>query len=87
MGISHLNSTNCGHRTYKDTPIGDVLYITYDTNEDCFSEAMIKGFIDKKCRINLVDDEDQPTVGIVDKDADQGDIKKDLERLVKNISF
>jgi hypothetical protein len=83
MGITHLRSTNCGHRIFRDTPIGDVLYITYDTNADCFLEAISKGFIDKKCRINV--DEEHPTIDIIDKDTDQGEIKKGLEDLLKKL--
>lgn len=52
-GIKNLVSSQVGYRLYKDTLIGDLLYITYDTNHDCFQEAMRCGFIDRKTFINL----------------------------------
>ena len=85
MGIAHLRSSECGHRIFRDTPIGDVLYITYDTNEECFSEAIKLGFIDKKCRINV--DAEQPKNDIIsnDVDSDQSEIKKNLEEILKKL--
>ena len=53
IGISSLPSSQRGHKIYKDTNIGDVLYITYDTNAWAMQEAIDVGFIDKKCQIKL----------------------------------
>lgn len=53
LGISNLNSTQRGHKVYRDTPIGDVLYITCDTNLENWEEAQRIGFFDKHCQIHI----------------------------------
>ena len=53
MGIKNLKSSQRGHRKFKNTLIGDVLYITYDTNRENWLEAHRVGFIDKKCKIDM----------------------------------
>ncbi len=47
MGVSNLVSQEIGHKIYKDTKIGDVLYLTYDTNIENMMEVLRVGFIDK----------------------------------------
>jgi hypothetical protein len=44
-----LKSSQRGHKFYKDTDIGDVLYITFDTNFENWQEAIKVGFVDKHC--------------------------------------
>ena len=53
LGIKNLSSTQRGHKYFKNTLMGDVLYITYDTNSDAWAEAVNVGFIDKKCKIAI----------------------------------
>ena len=48
-----LKSTQRGHKFYKDTAIGDVLYITFDTNFENWQEANKIGFVDKHCCIEV----------------------------------
>ena len=52
MNISNLTSSQKGHSTkYKDTPIGDVLYVTYGTYRKNWTDAIQQGFFDKACSI------------------------------------
>ena len=55
LGIENLNSRQNGYNFYKDTLIGDVLYITYDKNYDSWQEALRCGFIDRDHCIHLDD--------------------------------
>jgi len=53
MAIENLNSGRNGFKLYKGTPIGDVLYITYDTNQANWLDAVKNGFIDRGSQIHL----------------------------------
>jgi hypothetical protein len=53
MGISNLVSQEVGHKLYKDTNIGDVLYLTYGTNIINMIETLHTKFIDKMFCVNL----------------------------------
>lgn len=53
LGLENLVSNQGGYRLYKDTLIGDVLYITYDTNYESWLEAVRCGFIDRDTAIHL----------------------------------
>ena len=60
LGIANLIkgdliSNQNGYRFYKNTLIGDVLYITYDTNYDSWQEVVRCGFIDRDKCIHLED--------------------------------
>jgi hypothetical protein len=61
MGIAKLNSNEIGYKLYKDTLIGDVLYITYDTNHACWQESIRLGIIDRKTLIHLDRQQDSVT--------------------------
>jgi len=52
-GIKNLVSQQIGYKLYKDPQIGDVLYMTYDTNHECFQESIRIGFIDRKTEIHI----------------------------------
>jgi hypothetical protein len=62
LGIDNLKSNQNGYRLYKDTLIGDVLYITYDTNYDSWLEAVRCGIIDRDTSIHLDDKIDTNTL-------------------------
>ena len=53
MGIDKLNSRQNGYKFYGNTPIGNVLYITYDTNHECWQESIRLGIIDRHTEIHL----------------------------------
>ena len=53
LGIKNVKSSQNGHKLFKDTKLGDVIYCTYDTNKENFSEALKVGFVDKKCKIHI----------------------------------
>ena len=53
-GINNLVSSQIGYKVYKNTNIGDVLYITYDTNHECFQESIRLGIIDRKTEIHAI---------------------------------
>ncbi len=55
LGINNLKSNQNGCRFYAGTQIGDVLYITYDTNHDSWMEAVRCGVIDRDKCIHLDD--------------------------------
>jgi len=48
-----LKSSEHGYRLFRNTKLGDVLYITYDVNHACFLEAIRVGFIDKKTEMHI----------------------------------
>jgi len=48
-----LKSSENGYRLFRNTLLGDVLYITYDENHACFQEAIRCGFIDRKQEMHI----------------------------------
>lgn len=55
MGIDKLSCYQIGYRYYKDTNIGDVLYISFDAHEENWTEAINIGFCDRHTQIHLND--------------------------------
>jgi hypothetical protein len=52
MGIKNLHSQQGGFRGFKNTLIGDVLYLTMEDNYSQWSASVSAGYIDKRHRIN-----------------------------------
>ena len=53
MKIIKLNSQEIGYKLYRETGIGDVLYITYDDNQLNWFEAIRLNRIDRRTKIHL----------------------------------
>ena len=52
MGIKNLHSQQGGFRGFKNTLIGDVLYLTMEDNYSQWSASVSAGYIDKRHKIN-----------------------------------
>ena len=53
MAVGRLASTQNGYKFYRNTAMGDVLYITYDTNQENWLDAVRHGFIDRAKQIHI----------------------------------
>jgi len=59
MGIGHLNSHVRGYKLYKDTKIGDVLYITIDNDQGLWTEAIMCNRIDRDVAITIMEPQEK----------------------------
>ena len=59
MGIRHLNCHERGYRLYRDTKIGDVLYITIDNDPDRWTESILRNRIDLDVDINIMEPQEK----------------------------